>query len=366
MTALSSDTLRRLRLERGWSQTHTGGLAGVSRQGYAAIETGKSIPSTEVALRLARAFGRSVEELFRLTDDEGPEQVLDAAGPRPFLGHRVRVARIAGREVAHRLDAGGAHVQTPADGTGDSLPDGRVRMRRFGDAPRAPDLVVAGCDPSFGLVADLLRREHGLDVLRVPAGSRAALDALRAGTVHVAGVHLRDPETGRYNGPWIRRLVPGATTRVTYAVWEQVLVTRSGNPLGVGGVEDLARAGLRFVNREAGSGSRALVELLLAEAGVPQDAVPGFHQTAADGHMAVAGAVSAGTADAGVAIRAAALARDLHAVPLGAEPYELVIPNHFLELPAVGALLTALRRPDLRRQIEALGGYDAAAMGMPA
>src|SRR5690606_36046373 len=233
--------LRRLRLDRGWSQSHAGALAGVSRQSYAAIEAGRAVPSTEVALRLARAFGRPVEDLFRLAEPAGVEEVLDAAGPAPFLGHRVRIVRIAGREIAHRLDAGGVHVQTPADGTGASLPDGRVRVRRFREAPRPPDLVVAGCDPSFGLVAELLRREHGLDVLRVPAGSRAALEALRAGAVHVAGIHLRDPQTGRYNGPWVERLVPAATTRVSFAVWEQVLVARSGNPLGVSRVEDLAR-----------------------------------------------------------------------------------------------------------------------------
>ena len=68
-------------------------------------------------------------------------------------------------------------------------------------------------------------------------------------------------------------------------------------------------------------------------------------------------------ADAGVAVRAAAIALGLDFVPLGQERYDLVIPNHFLDEDAVGELLAALGRPALQRQIEALGGYDVASMG---
>jgi putative molybdopterin biosynthesis protein len=181
--------------------------------------------------------------------------------------------------------------------------------------------------------------------------------------VHVAGVHLRDPASGRYNGPWVDRLVPFPATRVGFATWQQVLMLGRGNPLRVEEVEDLARPDLRFLNREPGSGSRALVERALEERGVDGAAIPGFLDTSADGHETVALAIASGAAHAGVAIRAMGHALDLDMIPLAEEPYELVVANHFLEFPAVDALLNMLRRPALRAQVEALTGYDVAAMG---
>lgn len=357
--------LRPFRLAADLTQERLAELAGISRQAYGAIETGRSVPSTEVALRLARALGRSVEELFRLEETGSDLVVVDAAVGGP-AGGRVRLARVGGQEAAYRLDAAWALSAVRADGIAEPVADGRVRVQPLPGAVRPPDLVVAGCDPAFGIVVDQLRRHHDVEVLWLRAGSRAALEALARGAVHVAGVHLGDPDSGAYNEPWIRRLVPGPVSRIRFATWEQVLLAAPGNPLGLAGPGDLARPGLRFVNREPGSGSRALVERVLAERDIAPDRVGGFHQTAAPGHLAVADAVAAGLADAGVAIRAAARAHDLVAFPLVEEPYDLVVPDAYLDLPAVGALLSVLRRPALARHVEALGGYDTTGMGRPA
>ena len=108
------------------------------------------------------------------------------------------------------------------------------------------------------------------------------------------------------------------------------------------------------------------METALAERGMRGAEIPGFLETAADRHETVARAVASGVAHAGVAIRAVGLPLNLGMLPLAEEPYELVVANHFLELPAVGALLDALRRATLRHQVEALEGYDAEAMGRPA
>jgi putative molybdopterin biosynthesis protein len=364
MTASIQCSVLAFRTRRGWTQSHLGDLVGISRQSLAAIESGRAVPSTDVALRLARAFGVPLEELFHLPDDDGQHGfVVDASGIGAALPGRIRTATVAGRSFAYGLGADDARGPGPADGLGEPLPDGRVRVHPLPAAPPAPDLVVAGCDPAFGLVRERLRRDHRLEVLWISSGSRAALEALARGVIHVAGIHLRDPETGLYNAPWIRRIVPFPTTRVSFATWEQVLLLAPGNPLGIRGLADMARPEIRFVNRESGSGSRALAELRLAELGIPAQEVPGFLETAAAGHDAVGSAIASGAANAGVAIRAAGAGRGLAAIPLAEEPYELVIPSHFLELPAVEALLGVLRRPELRRQVEALGGYDASAMG---
>lgn len=366
MTPRLSSTLRAERLARRLSQEALAGRAGISRQSYSAIEAGTSIPSTEVALRLAGALSTTVEALFRLPDSS--PRVVDArwASTAPARPVRVRLGRVAGEDYAYPLSGAGGPAWLPASGIAFPAPRGRARVELLAEPTASPDLVVLGCDPAFSLVVDVLRRQRGVEVLQVHRTSRAALEGLAAGQAHVVGIHLYDPDSGEYNEPWIRRLVPFPCTRVAFAVWEQDLLVSSGNPLAIRGVQDLARSGVRFLNRAPGSGSRALLEARLDAAGVPRDTIPGYDATRASGHLAVAEAVASGVADAGVAIRAAGLAYGLDHVSLGQERYDLVIPNHFLDLPAVQALLEVIRGRALRSQIEGLGGYDATSMGLPA
>lgn len=378
-------TLLGERERRGWSQTRMAEAAGISRQSYAAIESGGAVPSTEVALRLARTLGRPVEALFRLPD--GPAERVPAAwggSGTAAPGRRVRLTRVAGRPVAHPVDEAG-RPSAPADGvveavgteakdtSGDADGDrgasvdevdagDGVIVRRLPDPPPAAALAVVGCDPAFGIVAETLRAERGIEVSWSLKGSRAALAALARGEAHVAGTHLRDAATGEWNGPWVRELVPFPAARIAFAAWEQGLLVNPDARPRIRGVGDLARRGVRVLNREEGSGSRMLLDEALAEAGIDPARLAGY-ATRARGHDAIAEGIAAGAADAGVATRAAGVARGLEVVPLREEAYELVIPNRFLDLPAVRALLDVLRRPGTRTQVEALGGYDGAAMG---
>ena len=349
------------RATRGWSQARLAAAAGISRQSYAAIETGNAVPSTEVALRLARVLGTTVEGLFRLPNLPAERIEAILAGEGEPLGRRVRLARVAGRIVAwptgqaERPNAAAAGVVCGGAGV-------EVSVSLLADRPPVADLAVVGCDPAFGIVAEALRGEAGVEVVWSQRGSRAAIGALARGEAHVAGAHLRDPETGEMNGPWLREAVPFPCTRVHFAIWEQGLLVTAGNPAGITAISDLARPDLRFLNREPGSGSRMLLDESLVTAGLAGDAIVGY-ETAARGHLAVGEAIASGLADAGVGIRAAGAAFGLDVVPLRAEAYELIIPDHFLDLPAVGALLDLLRRPGIRAQVDALQGYDTVGMG---
>lgn len=120
------------------------------------------------------------------------------------------------------------------------------------------------------------------------------------------------------------------------------------------------------MNREIGSGSGSLLDRWLKGAGVDSAAVTGYETTHARGHMEVAAAVAAGAADAGVGILAAGNLFGLESVLLAAEPYDLVVPRVSADLPGVRTLFDVLRLPELGRQVEALGGYDASVMGRPA
>ena len=138
-----------------------------------------------------------------------------------------------------------------------------------------------------------------------------------------------------------------------------------GNPKSISGIGSLGRPGVSLVNRQAGSGSRALLDRELDRLGVPADAVTGY-QREEWGHLAVAAAVAYGGADVGVGVKAAAVALGLDFIPLEDERYDLVIPDHMLNEMPVQALLDILRQDPVRRRVESLGGYDTSQMGLPA
>lgn len=313
--------LRAARLRAGWSVSALAQAVGLSRQAYTAVEAGRAVPATDTALRLAQALDTRVEALFGLAPPADPPTAA-----------RTRSVQIGARQV-----------QVPAMPT--------LSLARAAPArPGAPVLVLAGCDPATDLIRGLLREEHGVELLWVESGSQASLDRLARGEAHVAGSHL--PDTQALAG----------TQLVHLAVWQTGLLVARGNPLGLAQAADLARPGLRLVNRETGSGSRRLLDERLRLAGLPGACIAGY-DSAARGHFAVAAAIAGGLADAGVATQAAAQAYGLGFLPWVEEAYRLVLPTSFADDPAVGALLDLLRTPQLRSEIEALGGYDGQGMG---
>ena len=137
------------------------------------------------------------------------------------------------------------------------------------------------------------------------------------------------------------------------------LLSRTRN---IKSVADLAGSSIRIVNRELGSGSRALLDLELKRAGVDAHQVRGYQQLV-DGHLSAAWHVQAGLADCCVATEASARAFDLGFVPLTTERYDLVIRRRHLDLAGIQILLDTLNRASFRRELESLGGYDTRATG---
>jgi molybdate-binding protein/DNA-binding transcriptional regulator YhcF (GntR family) len=244
-----------------------------------------------------------------------------------------------------------------------SPPAGRPAAGR---RSRADRLVRIGGshDLSLELLGGRLRAGPSRITLRFQlSSSLGGLFALASGDCDLAGCHLLDSETGDYNAPFVRRVLPGEPVDlVTLAAREQGLIVAPGNPKRLGTVADLARPGVRFVNRPRGTGTRVLLDHLLATAGVPASAIAGYAREEPT-HRAVAAAVAAGTADAGLGIRAAARALGLDFVPLAWERYELALRAATAEQPAVRAVLAALRSPAFIAAVEALEGYDTRETG---
>jgi putative molybdopterin biosynthesis protein len=117
-----------------------------------------------------------------------------------------------------------------------------------------------------------------------------------------------------------------------------------------------------FVNREPGSGSRALLDQLLKRAGLAAKAISGYHRIAY-GHLAAAHLVLSGDADCCLATRSAAQTFQLDFLPLQSERYDFVLRRQTLELPATQAFFDVLARATLRRKLEVLAGYETSQTG---
>src|SRR5207237_4201136 len=181
--------------------------------------------------------------------------------------------------------------------------------------------------------------------------------------VHMAGSHLEDAATGEFNLPFLRKeFAKEDFNVVTFARWEEGLVLTPGNPKRIRKVEDLARKNVRFVNREPGSGSRALLDRLLNQNGMDSDRIQGYGRVAY-GHLAAADCVVSGEANVCLATHSAAKAFGLDFIPLHGERYDLVMRRRTADLPAVKAFLDVLQRDTLRRKLEVLAGYDTSETG---
>lgn len=359
--------LAEIRAARGLSAAELARLAGVSRQTVYAIESGAFIPNTAVALRMAGALDLPVEQLFSLGEEEAApvprscRAVMIAGKPR--LGAPVRLARCSSGWVCAPC-RGQGYFLAQSDGRIVKLLGGaQVEVEMLCPESGEKTVAVAGCDPALGLLASAAQSAGGVQVLLAPVSSRRAMDLLKRGRVRVAGVHLKDAATGEWNLPHLRRAFPGEDLAVlTFARWAEGLVVSRGNPLGLRRVEDLARTGVRFINREEGTGSRALLERELRRAGLQGSRICGYDRIA-DGHLPAAAAVARGEADCCIAVSAAARAFGLDFIPLEEERFDLALRREDLHLPAVRVLLDVLSTRSFRQRLEVAAGYDASATG---
>ena len=216
---------------------------------------------------------------------------------------------------------------------------------------------------SHDLTLDLLTshlRLHGRGgaVASAHVGSLAGLLALRKQEAHFAGVHLLDPATGEYNRTYLARLLPGQDVRLLNLVYRtQGLIVPKGNPRKLKELGDLAREGIRFVNRQGGSGTRVLLDYLLEKQGLDKEQINGYEWEEFT-HLGVAVAVASGSADAGLGIQSAAVTLGLDFIPIGEERYDLAIPAAYLEDKRIQNMLAVIRSREFQEDVLALGGYD--------
>jgi molybdate-binding protein len=214
--------------------------------------------------------------------------------------------------------------------------------------------VVAGCDPALPLLeTPLALLDPSVAFAWWPCGNGEALRLAAAGLVHAAGVHQGDAEAPEAD-------IPGGAQAVGFTAWAEGLCIRPGT--AARGLADVARLGLRLVNREPGAQARTLLDRERLRLRLDPAELPGYDSRAA-GHLQVAAAIAGGLADAGVSSEPAALAYGLDFIPLAAERFTLVLPARHAASNEVQGLLKVLASPWLLAQLASLPGYDAAGCG---
>lgn len=373
--------LRSLRLAKSLSQTSLADMASITRQAVCAIEANQYLPTTAVALRLAGALDCSVEDLFSLvtTGDviEGDLLTQHDESRTDWTRVRVKVAKVAGRTVIRPVAGLGdvLNYTVPADGLILGFVSGsgrtgkltsRVRVQLLRDRRVIEqEIAVAGCDPAIFLAGEYLRRRRATSaVVGWTLGSAAAIEALKRGEVHLAGLHVVDPKSGESNLPYLRKHLAGSGfTVVTFASWEEGLMVQTGNPRHIRSVADVARKGIALVNRERGAGARSLLDQKLSEAGISAHQLNGYERLAGS-HLEVARLVASGQADVGIGVRSVARLLGLDFLPLQEARYDLVVPTAYLtDHPSLAPFMDTIVSRQFRAEVEALGGYDTRETG---
>jgi len=302
-----------------------------------------------------------------------PKKIASHLGVEEFI--RVTLGRVGEKLVAVPLARGAGVITTMVRADGllrvPSLIEGLNAGAEVGVELLRPIadientiLCTGSHDLAIGVLEDRLKlRRPELKIAATNVGSLGGLLALQRGETHIAGTHLLDAATGAYNIPDIKRTIPKVPVVLVHlARREQGILVAAGNPKAIGGLRDIARAGIRFVNRQAGSGTRVLLDYELARAGIDPASISGYQREEFT-HMAVGVAIASGLADAGLGVRAAAAALGLDFIAVAQEQYDLLFLRAFFESDRGALLMEIVGSDDLKRAVFALGGYDTERCG---
>ena len=224
---------------------------------------------------------------------------------------------------------------------------------------KKPALVFSGShDLALEEIAEHLQKH--VTLLSLPVGSLDGLVNLRQGLCQISGSHLLDVN-GEYNTPFVRHLFPDrAVEIITLAHRTQGLMLASGNPRNVKKIPDLAKPGVRFANRNAGSGTRLWFDAELQKLAIPTKKINGYDKTVKT-HSEAATLIANNQADAALGLQAAANQHGLHFIPLFDERYDLVLPRE--QETTLSPLLDYIQTADFRSSLTSLTGYTSAHSG---
>ncbi|MBS1186543.1 MAG: hypothetical protein H6R04_561 [Burkholderiaceae bacterium] len=193
-------------------------------------------------------------------------------------------------------------------------------------------------------------------------GSLEAVGAMGRGMCDLAGFHI---PTGALEPPALKqfeKLLQPSHVVVNLATRRQGLIVKRGNPKGIWSIADLAKPDVLFVNRQPGSGTRIILDLMLAQEGLTGQSINGFERVELT-HAAIGAYVASGKADVGLGVETAARQFDLDFVPVIAERYFLLCDRRKLADARFKPIHDYLKTSEFRTEVSRLAGYDSASTG---
>lgn len=290
--------------------------------------------------------------------------------PAYRVGKQMRVDADDLENYKQQAKSGAARISRQSNtGISAEIPsrlDG-MRNESGSSAPaRLPEnLVITGQDLSLDLLAKHLERAYpGFRPLRSHNGSLDSLIAMYRGETDIVSTHLLEGNSGEYNIPYINKILTGHSYIVVNMLQRQAgLYVRRGNPKQLHTWADLAIPGIKLINREIGSGARVLLDEQLRMHRISRQQIDGYEHIETS-HLAVAGKVATGEADAGVGIEnAVSLINTVEFIPLIRERYDLVILKTEKTAPLIPLLLQTLRSEEFRGELGQIKGYDLSLTG---
>jgi putative molybdopterin biosynthesis protein len=355
--------VKEFRQVRGWSQEELATRMSLRRQAVYDIESGRYLPNTAVALRLAREFGCKVEDLFQAESPPQTEPVHVIGGGRPS-SPRLALGRVRGRLVGMPLEGCAAMTYGFHSAHGLLTSKGETAQLLCTPDQVEKSVLLLGCDPAFEILSHHVARLDPESRVHCRfASSLSALNGLAEGMAHLAGTHLHNVDQNESNVVMAGQKLAGAGGQVVgFSLLEEGLMVSKGNPKEIRGVVDLARPEVHLVNREPGAALRVLLDDHLRRAGVPPLAVAGYF-TEVTSHQEGAYRVLCGVADAALGLRAIAEVYGLDFVSIAAARCDLVIPGDMLDHPTIKIILDVLQSAALGLELAAIPGYDAGVTG---
>ena len=283
---------------------------------------------------------------------------------------RVKLGYIGGKYVATPLTRGAGTTMSLVNADGvleiDQNIEGieagtevQVRLLTSEDKIKNTLVCIGSHDPIIDIAADIMHsRNKKFFLSSSNVGSTGGLMALKTGETHMAPTHLLDMETGEYNRTYLKKYVPHKKIALVKCVNRiQGFMVQKGNPKNITKFEDLERKDVKFVNRQRGSGTRLLLDYNLNKLNIDFKNIKGYYREEFT-HLAVAAAVEAGDADAGLGVFSAANMMGLDFIPVCNEEYDLAIPEEYLELDIIKEFIETIKSEEFKEKLDELGGYD--------
>lgn len=232
----------------------------------------------------------------------------------------------------------------------------------FGNREGQQGVILCGQEMILDVLSNYMRL-NGIPALRAYVGSFESLLSLYNDKVQVATAHLWDSDSGEYNIPYVRRLLPGIPAVIIHLTSRmQGFYVAKGNPKNIKEWSDLAREDVKIINRESGAGSRVLLDEHLHLLGITGKQIRGY-ENITSAHLTVGGAVSRGEADVGVGTeRNGRQIEGIDFIPMQKEKYDLIVKKDFFDSQAVRTMLKILRSDSFQYEFSCLG-YDVEDMG---